>query len=54
MKTFEFFLNNMGKLVGAGAEIFDMLEPEPKFLRSLSWSLSRTKIDRFRNTAGNA
>jgi hypothetical protein len=36
----------MGKMAGAG--IFDKLEPEPKFLTS--WSRSRTKIDRLRNT----
>jgi hypothetical protein len=38
----------MGKMVGAGAEIFDKLEPEPKF--KTSWSRSRTKMDRLRNT----
>jgi hypothetical protein len=32
----------MGKMVGAGAEIFDKLEPEPE--------PSRTKMDRLRNT----
>jgi hypothetical protein len=31
----------MGNMVGAGAEIFDKLEPE----------LGRTKMDRLRNTA---
>jgi hypothetical protein len=35
-------------MVGAGAEIFDKLEPEPKFLTS--WSHIRTKMDRLRNT----
>jgi hypothetical protein len=39
----------MGEMVGAGAEIFDKLEPESKFLTS--WSRSRTKINRLRNTA---
>jgi hypothetical protein len=39
MKIFDFFLKFMGKMVGAGAEIFDKLEPEPKFLTS--WSRSR-------------
>jgi hypothetical protein len=34
----------MGKMVGAGAEIFDKLEPEPKFLTSWSLSRSRTKM----------
>jgi hypothetical protein len=29
----------MGKMVGAGVEIFDKLEPEPKFLTS--WSRGR-------------
>jgi hypothetical protein len=38
----------MRKMVGAGTEIFDKLEPEPKFLTS--WSRSRTKMDRLRNT----
>jgi hypothetical protein len=38
-------------MVGAGAEIFDKLEPEPKFLTSWSQSWSRTKMDRLRNTA---
>jgi hypothetical protein len=36
-------------MVGAGAEFFDKLESEPKFLTS--WSQSRTKMDRLRNTA---
>jgi hypothetical protein len=49
MKIFDFFRKYMGKMVGAGAEIFDKLEPEPKFLTS--WSRSRTKMDRLRNTA---
>jgi hypothetical protein len=48
MKIFDFFRKYMGKMVGAGAEIFDKLEPEPKFLTS--WSRSRTKMDRLRNT----
>jgi hypothetical protein len=39
MKIFDFFQKYMGKMVGAGAEIFDKLEPEPKFLTS--WSRSR-------------
>jgi hypothetical protein len=39
----------MGKMAGAGADIFDKLEPEPKFLTS--WSRSRTQIDRLGNTA---
>jgi hypothetical protein len=38
----------MGKMVEAGAKIFDKLEPEPKFLTSWSWSC--TKMDRLRNT----
>jgi hypothetical protein len=46
MKIFDFFRKYMGKMVGAGAEIFDKLEPEPKFLTSRS----RTKIDPLRNT----
>jgi hypothetical protein len=50
MKIFDFFLKYMGKM--DGAEIFDKLEPEPepepKFLTS--WSRSRTKLDRLRNT----
>jgi hypothetical protein len=29
MKFFLFFKKYMGKMVGAGAEIFDQLEPEP-------------------------
>jgi hypothetical protein len=41
-----FFRKYMGKMVGAGAEIFDKLEPEPKFLTS--WS--RKNMDRLRNT----
>jgi hypothetical protein len=28
MKIFDFFRKYMGKMVGAGAEIFDKLEPE--------------------------
>jgi hypothetical protein len=48
MKIFDFFRKYMEKMVGAGAEIFDKLEPEPKFLTS--WSRSRTKMDRLRNT----
>jgi hypothetical protein len=48
MKIFDFFRKYMGKMVGAGAEIFDKLEPEPKFFTS--WSRSRTKMDRLRNT----
>jgi hypothetical protein len=50
MKIFEFVLKYMGRIVGvgAGAEFFYKLEPELKFLTS--WSRSRTKIDRFRNT----
>jgi hypothetical protein len=40
-------------MVGAGAEteIFDKLEPEPKPKFLTSWSRSRTKMDRLRNTA---
>jgi hypothetical protein len=34
MKIFDFFRKYMGKM--AGAEIFDKLEPEPKFLTSRS------------------
>jgi hypothetical protein len=30
MKIFDFFQKYMGKMVGAGAKIFDKLEPEPK------------------------
>jgi hypothetical protein len=41
----------MGKMVGAGAEIFDKLEPEPEPKFLTSWSRSRTKMDRLRNTA---
>jgi hypothetical protein len=45
MKIFVFFRKYMGKMVGAGAgaEIFDKLdpEPEPKFLTS--WSRSRSR-----------
>jgi hypothetical protein len=43
MKIFDFFRKYMGKMVGAGAgaEIFDKLEPEPKFLTS--WSRSRSR-----------
>jgi hypothetical protein len=50
MKTYEFFLKYMRKMVGAGAEIFDKLEPEtePEFLTS--WSQSRTKIYQLRKT----
>jgi hypothetical protein len=29
MKIFDFVRKYMGKMVGAGAEIFDKLEPEP-------------------------
>jgi hypothetical protein len=29
MKIFDFFRKYMGKMVGAGAEIFDKLEPKP-------------------------
>jgi hypothetical protein len=55
-KKLEFFFENflcfsMGKMVGAGAEIFDKLEPEPKFVTS--WSRSRTKMDRLRNSVSN-
>jgi hypothetical protein len=52
MKIFDFFRKYKGKMVGAGAEIFDKLEPEtePKFLTSWSQSWSRTKMDRLRNT----
>jgi hypothetical protein len=41
MKIFDFFRKYMGKMVGsgAGAQIFDKMEPEPKFLTS--WSRSR-------------
>jgi hypothetical protein len=35
-------------MVGAGAEIFEKLEPEPKLLTGCS--RSRTKMDRIRNT----
>jgi hypothetical protein len=49
MKTYAFFLKYMGKIVGAGAEIFDKVEPGAKFLKS--WS--RTKMDRLRNTVAN-
>jgi hypothetical protein len=60
MKIFDFFRKYKGKMVraGGGAEIFDKLEPEPepepepKFLTS--WSQSRTKMDRLRNTGQNA
>jgi hypothetical protein len=53
MKIFDFLKRKyMGKMVGAGAEIFDKLEPEPKFLTS--WSRSRTKMDRLRNTGLNS
>jgi hypothetical protein len=38
----------MGEMIGAGAEIFDKLEAEPKFLTS--WSRSRTKMEWLRNT----
>jgi hypothetical protein len=48
MNIFDFFLKFMGTVVGAGAKIFAKLEPEPKFLTS--WSRSRTKMDRLRNT----
>jgi hypothetical protein len=51
MKIFDFFRKYMGKMVGAGAEIFDKLEPEPepKFLRSRSraaqkWTGSATLV----------
>jgi hypothetical protein len=40
MKIYEFFLIIWGKL--------SELEPEPEFLTSWSWS--RTKMDRLRNT----
>jgi hypothetical protein len=40
MKIFYFFRKYMGKMAGAGAEIFDKLEPEPKFLTALGSSLS--------------
>jgi hypothetical protein len=40
-EIFDFFRKYMGKIVGAGAEIFDKLEPEPKFLTS--WSRSRSR-----------
>jgi hypothetical protein len=39
MKIFDFFRKYMGKMVRAGAEIFDKLEPEPKFWTS--WSRSQ-------------
>jgi hypothetical protein len=51
MKIFVYFRKYMGKMVGAEAEIFAKLEPEPKFLTSRS--RSRTKMDRLRNTAYN-
>jgi hypothetical protein len=41
MKIFDFSRKYMGKMVGAGAEIFDKLEPEPEFLTS--WSRSRSQ-----------
>jgi hypothetical protein len=53
MKIFDFFRNYMGKMVGAVAEIFDKLEPEPEPKILTSWSRSRTKMDRLRNTAHN-
>jgi hypothetical protein len=34
----------MGKMVGAGAEIFEKLEPEPEFLTGWSRSRSSTKM----------
>jgi hypothetical protein len=34
-------LKYMGKMVGAGAEIFDKLEPEPEPKFLTSWSRSR-------------
>jgi hypothetical protein len=40
----------MGKMVGAGAEIFDMLEQESESKFLTSWSRSRTKMDRLRST----
>jgi hypothetical protein len=49
---FDFFRKYMGKMVGAGAEIFDKLEPEPEPKFLTSWSRRRTKMDRLRNTAG--
>jgi hypothetical protein len=52
MEIFDFFQKYMGKMVGAGAEIFDKLEPELEFLTS--WSQSRTKMDRLRNTGGSS
>jgi hypothetical protein len=33
----------MGKIVGAGAEIFDKLEPEPEPKFLTSWSRSRSR-----------
>jgi hypothetical protein len=38
MKIFDFFRKYMGKMVGAGAEIFDKLEPEPEPKFLTSWS----------------
>jgi hypothetical protein len=50
MKIFDFFRKYLGKMVGAGAEIFDKLEPEPEPKFLTNWSRSRTKMDRLRNT----
>jgi hypothetical protein len=45
MKILDFFRKYMGKMVGAGAgaEIFDKLEPEPTFLTSRSRSRAAQK-----------
>jgi hypothetical protein len=51
MTIFNFFRKYMGKMVGAGAEIFDKLEPETELKFLTSWSRSRTKMNRLRNTA---
>jgi hypothetical protein len=40
----------MRKMVGAGAEMFDKLEPEPEPKFLTIWSRSRTKTDRLCNT----
>jgi hypothetical protein len=47
MKIFDFFRKYIGKIVGAGAEIFDKLKPEPhkngpvsQHWISLMWEIS--------------
>jgi hypothetical protein len=52
MKIFDFFQKYMGKMVGTGAEIFDKLEPEAKFLTSWSRSRSGAGAERSRSGAG--